>query len=355
MMACLKRALWKISGCSLTGLAFYAIVGAATAQTVVAQEGQASRDSTFTNPIVTTQATPDPSVVYHDGWYYFTGTFAPSEGLWVWKSRTLTDWSDAIKQKVWDAPETGPMSRQIWAPELQRLRGKWYLYFTASDGEDDHHRHYVLEADAPTGPYKNKGRVDESFDRYAIDGSVLQTEDGRLYWMYTTYQKLGLVPMANPWTVDSTDRRITLATPTEPWERGWIEAPEPLVHDGRVFVIYSAGHSATPHYMLGRITHTGGAIMDPSAWEKHPDPVFKPYIGPEGAVYTTGHNSFTTSPDGTEHWIVYHGKAWADPKKHGFAGRMARAQRFTWRPDGTPDFGSPIPAGVLLPVPSRVH
>ena len=35
-----------------------------------------------------------------------------------------------------------------------------------------------------------------------------------------------------------------------------------------------------------------------AAWRKHPEPVFQPYVGAEGAVYTTGHNSFTTSPDG---------------------------------------------------------
>ena len=326
-----------------------------TAGTMPAQRNglkSARAGSTFTNPVVTAQAAPDPSVVYHDGWYYLTATLTPSEGLWVWRSRTLTDWSDATKKKVWDAPESGPMSRQLWAPELQRLRGRWYLYFTASDGEDDHHRHYALASDAPMGPYENKGRVDESADRYAIDGAVLRAPSGQLFWMYTTYEKLGLVPMENPATVDSTARRITLAEPTEPWERGWIEAPEPLVHEGNLFVVYSAGHSATPHYVLGRLTHTGGPVADPASWEKHPRPVFAPYVGAEGAVYTTGHNSFTTSPDGSESWLVYHGKPWSDPQQRGFSGRMARAQRFTWRPDGTPDFGHPVPGGVPLVVPS---
>ena len=62
----------------------------------------------------------------------------------------------------------------------------------------------------------------------------------------------------------------------------------------------------------------------------------------ENKVYGPGHNSFTTSPDGTEDWIVYHGKDWRDADLQGFAGRMTRAQRFTWRADGPPDFGHPI-------------
>jgi GH43 family beta-xylosidase len=309
---------------------------------------------TFSNPIITSHDVPDPWVVRHDGWYYLTGTLAPSEGLVVWKSRRLVDWSEAVKDTVWTAPDDGPMSRQIWAPELYRFEGRWYLYFTASDGHDQNHRHYVLESmgDDPMGTYRNRGRMDKELDEYAIDGSVLEANDGSLYWMYTADQRLGIAPMTNPWTVDGSKRAV-LARPTEPWERGWIEAPEALVHDGRVFVIYSAGHSATPHYVMGRLTHEGGEILDPEAWTKKRTPVFTPYVGAKGAVYTTGHCTFTTSPDGTETWMVYHGKSWRDPSKGGFEGRRARAQRVDWSPQGTPEFGRPVPAGVPLSVPAR--
>ncbi|BCM90339.1 anti-sigma-I factor RsgI3 [Abditibacteriota bacterium] len=35
-----------------------------------------------------------------------------------------------------------------------------------------------------------------------------------------------------------------------------------------------------------------------------------------------------------------------------WSGRLARAQRFSWNPDGTPNFGFPIPAAIRLNVPS---
>ena len=117
-------------------------------------------------------------------------------------------------------------------------------------------------------------------------------------------------------------------------------------------MIYSAGHSATPHYLLGRLTHTGGDILDPAAWKKHSTPVFKPYVGADGAVYTTGHCTFTASPDGTEDWMVYHGKSWRSARQQGFAGRLARAQRIQWTPEGHPDFGRPTPRKIPIPVPS---
>lgn len=344
------RSLWVGGLIFLLGLTFPAASGCAQD---VPEPENSGPDTTFSNPIIESRDVPDPWVVRHDGWYYLTGTMAPSEGLVVWKSRSLVDWSDAVKDTVWTAPEEGPMSAQLWAPELYRFDGRWYLYVTASDGEDAHHRHYVLESagDDPMGDYRSKGRMDAGLDEYAIDGSILRTADGSLYWMYTAQHQIGMAPMENPWTVDGA-RRAVIAEPSEPWERGWIEAPEALRHDGRQFIVYSAGHSATPHYVLGRLTHTGGDVLNPSNWKKHPTPVFTPHVGAEGAVYTTGHCTFTTSPDGSEDWMVYHGKSWRDPGQHGFSGRKARAQRIRWRPDGTPAFGTPTPRGVPVPVPS---
>jgi GH43 family beta-xylosidase len=74
-----------------------------------------------------------------------------------------------------------------------------------------------------------------------------------------------------------------------------------------------------------------------------------PVFAAANGVYGVGHNSFTVSPDGTEHWIVYHAKAGTAP---GWDDRMLRAQRFTWNADGSPDFGTPTPTGTPVPVPS---
>ncbi|MDR9856381.1 family 43 glycosylhydrolase [Paenibacillus sp. VCA1] len=62
-----------------------------------------------------------------------------------------------------------------------------------------------------------------------------------------------------------------------------------------------------------------------------------------------GHNSFTTSPDGREDWIVYH--ALSAPGED-TALRATRIQKFGWKPDGTPDFGIPVSDEHALPLPS---
>ena len=305
---------------------------------------------TFTNPILRSRDGGDPWVVLHEGTYYFTATLE-RDSLWIWKAKRLTDLDDSERVKVWQAPPSGPMSRQIWAPEMHRFGDRWYLYFTASDGVDRNHRHYVLESAGadPLGPYTMKGRVD-TLDHYAIDGSILKSPDGKAYWMYTT-GRLEIAPMVTPWQAD-TDRRVVLAEATEVWERTWVEAPQALVRDGKVFVVYSAGHSGTPHYVLGLLEHKGGEILNSENWVKHPKPVFVPHVSVEGSVFTVGHNGFTTSPDGKEDWIVYHAKDWRGLENEGFSGRTVRAQKFTWDAESRPVFGLPVPSGIPLPLPS---
>lgn len=317
---------------------------------------------TFTNPVLPGQEAGDPYVVFHEGAYYLTATFDPEGGLWVYRSDKLSDWRQAERRKVWSAEPTGTRSAMIWAPELHLLQGKWYLYFTASDHVDANHRHYVLEADHPMGPFRDLGRVHPAHERYAIDGSVLQLADGRMYWMYAD-SGLWIAPMSSPARAEGPGVRIVVGE--HDWEHGWhqvdgrwqpqahdfwIEAPQPLRRNGRDFVVYSAGHTAAVYY-LGLLELTGKDPMDPKSWTKHPTPVFGPAAPQDGAlgVYAPGHNSFTVSPDGSEDWLVYHAK---DSDGNDARGRTMRIQRISWTADGRPDFGRAIPSGVPQRKPS---
>jgi GH43 family beta-xylosidase len=321
-----------------------------------------SEARSFTNPLVKSVAAPDPWVVLHDGRYHLTATLDPEGGIWVWRSPTLTGFDVGEKKRVWETGPSGPLSAQVWAPELHFFDGLPYIYFTASDGVDDHHRHYVLRGlsgDA-LGPYAPPQRLDPELESYGIDGTVLEMPDGRLYFLWAA-GGIFITPMDSPTRVRGP--RVKIARGDLEWERGqvrrdgvwvpwdwgWVEAPQALVRDGRVYVAYSAGHSATEHYRVGLLNLVGDDPLDPAAWVKSPNPVFEGRRSPDGDVFTTGHCSFTTSRDGTEDWIVYHGKDNCDGE---FTGRTARAQPFTFKPDGTPDFGHPVPCGVPIPVPS---
>jgi GH43 family beta-xylosidase len=123
------------------------------------------------------------------------------------------------------------------------------------------------------------------------------------------------------------------------------EGPQVLERNGQVFIIYSTRESWTPAYRLGQLRLNGAdaELMDPTSWTKS-GPVFAAANG----VHGPGHNGFAKSPDGTEDWLIYHAKVDTGPNWN----RVIRLQRFTWRPDGSPDFGTPVASGVPLPVPS---
>jgi len=313
---------------------------------------------TFQNPILPPPSA-DPWIVSRDGWYYFSCSEAG--GITIIKSRTITGLASGERRAVWKAPAGAQYSHNVWAPEIHFLQGRWYIYFAADDGDNRNHRMYVLESksDDALGEYVFKGSLGTEDDHWAIDGTVLETDEGELVFIWSGWpgdedvtQELYMAPMSNPWTV--TGERIQLSKPEHDWECHTFpggptvnEGPQVLKRNGRIHVIYSASHSSIEEYCLGLVTHRGGSVLDPANWEKAAEPVF--VKNPSEGVYAVGHCSFTLSPDGTEDWILYH--AMSDPLG-GWENRSTRAQRFTWSADGLPVFGAALGTDHMLKRPS---
>lgn len=86
---------------------------------------------TITNPLVEQRA--DPWVYKHtDGWYYFTASVPEYDRIEVRRSRTLEGLPEAQPVVAWRKYAAGPLSANIWAPEIHYLMGKWYIYFAAA-------------------------------------------------------------------------------------------------------------------------------------------------------------------------------------------------------------------------------
>lgn len=306
----------------------------------------------FINPLMSGQ---DPSVVYRDGFYYLV----QSDGdIWVTKSATLTGLGSGTRVKVWSHAASGGLCCGIWAPELIFLNNRWYIYFAADDGNNANHRMYVIESTGtnPQGSYNPPKKLAPPTDRWAIDGTVLQKDNGALYFVWSGWdgftnvqQNLYIAPMSNPTTISG--ERSLISQPTNAWERiggqPYInEGPEILKRNGKIFLVYSASGSWTDDYCLGMLTASSTAdVMLAGSWTKSPGCVFSKNTG----AYGPGHNAFTTSPDGSEDWQLYHANTTAGT---GWNGRTIRAQRFTWNADGSPNFGRPIPANTALVGPS---
>lgn len=325
-----------------------------------------AQNVTFTNPLLPSGA--DPWCVYQNGYYYYTNT--TGNNITVWKTTSIATLPTAEKKVVFHPPAKGPYSREIWAPEIHYLQNKWYIYFAADSGKNEDHRLWVLENDAPdpmTGNWVVKGKLETPEDKWSIDGTVFENK-GKMYLLWSGWegnangrQDIYIAEMSNPWTVKG--KRVRLSSPELDWERhGNLnnpndvrhvdvnEGPQILQKKDKLFLIYSASGCWTDFYALGMLSAKANSdLMNPASWAKHPQPVFQKNV--TNGVFAPGHNSFFKSPDGKEDWILYHANDQPDQGCGRF--RSPRAQPFTWRKDGTPDFGEPKSVKDLIHVPGE--
>lgn len=313
------------------------------------------------NPIVLQRA--DPSVLRHEGTYWFTASHPQYDRIVLRRADRLEDLQAAEEVTIWERHADGPQSHLIWAPELHRVGDAWYVYYAAAPdavgradapgaAETFNHRVFVLEntaADPLAGAWTERGQVDTGWESFALDATTFVL-DGTQYLVWAQqdvavrgHSNLYIAPMADPWT--PAGPAVLLSRPEHDWEVAgfWVnEGPSVLVRGGRVWLTYS-GAATGPEYAMGLLTADAGAdLLDPASWTKSPDPVF--VSDPDAGQYGPGHNSFTETPDG-EVVLVYHARTYTriegdplwDPNRH------ARAQVLPFDAAGHPVWGRPVP------------
>lgn len=317
--------------------------------------------TTFKNPLL--PSGPDPWVVQYNGYYYYMNTLG--NRITLYKTKEMSDLENAEVKTLWNAPATGANTKNVWAPELHRLQGKWYIYYTAGSSSDfSTQRTFVLEnvgADPFAGTWVEKGQIADTLANfYAIDGTVLEYNNKNYFiwsgWASATdnaSQRLYIARMANAWTLETV--RTLISSPQYDWEmKGALpavnEGPEALINPaGKVFITYSASGCWTDDYCLGMLTlKENGDPLFAADWTKTATPVFTKK--PENGAFGPGHNGFFKSADGTEDWIIYHANS-ASGLGCGDA-RSPRMQKFTWNADGTPNLGEPVKINFPVKKPS---
>lgn len=297
MMVCVSAILWVL-GCWAVSMA----------------EGGGSVD-TFVNPVGDITQIGDPFVMKHGEDYYLYATSLPARGFYVWHSSDMITWD--LKAKALDCLWEGNWwgGQDFWAPEVIYYNDRFYMTYSARDG-DNHLKIALAASDDPLGPFINVKAP--YFDRGMsfIDAHVFVDDDGAVYMFYVQDCSENIIEgkhVSQVYVQEMSDdllelkgRPVLAAEPSQPWELKsgdwlWNEGPFVLKHEGLYYLMYSANFYASGEYAIGYAT----ASSPLGPWTKYAgNPVLEKdlSIGVSGP----GHNSVTTSPDGSELFIFYH-------------------------------------------------
>lgn len=142
----------------------------------------------------------DPMLVYDDatGYFYAYGTRGTTT-IQCFRSTNLKDWTQLPDAFV---PASDSWSkRDLWAPDIHKINGKWYLYYTAAfdNNGTSNCQMGVAVSDYPYGPYiqvpgydgtikTTPFEVRESSSKYCtvLDQHVFVDDDGSMY-LYFSY------------------------------------------------------------------------------------------------------------------------------------------------------------------------
>ncbi|MBN2743168.1 MAG: glycoside hydrolase family 43 protein [Marinilabiliaceae bacterium] len=315
-------------------------------------QAQKLKKNQYPTPLIEQRA--DPFVTRAaDGTYYFIATVPEYDRIEIRKAPSIAALAQAPAVVVWRKHTSGPMGNHIWAPEMHRIDGKWYIYFAAGSAEDKWAiRMYALSnssEDPTTGQWVEEGQVKSHRDEFALDATTFEV-NGQRYMIWadrasSTVVNTGLyiAHMTSPTTLG--DKQVVITQPEYDWEIKKYrvnEGPAVLVRNDKVFLTFSA--SATDaNYCMGMMWANADAdLLDPAAWHKLDKPVF--YTNESLKRFGPGHNSFTVAEDGKTDVMIYHardykditGDSLYDPNRH------TRARVVKWNADGTPNFGQEL-------------
>jgi hypothetical protein len=311
---------------------------------------------------------PDPTVVRarrpRFDYFLFCTTDTAANAIAIYASRDLVQWYPLGSvfprghQPAWALPTGVPRSRgHFWAPSINFVDGRWVLYFSAAYNPASHaipspgpgagtmvlgvatsralggpwhaqllHYPGQLNPQNPRGEQEHGGGdIDPAAVRDPLTGQRLLTwtEQRDEVWIAgLSANGLAIGPtqqlafaQSEPWECDPANRVCT------------VEGPQPLFHDGRLFVLYSGASTWDASYAVGAAS--APAPFDP--FTKDPQPILR---SGNGILGPGGVSDPTTAPDGQK-VLLYHALRAPDPT-HASGRRLLMLGTLSWTAAGQP-------------------
>ena len=301
-----------------------------------------ARHTPWNTPFIAQRA--DPFITRMDGRWYFTASVPAYDRIVLRCANSLEDLRTAVEKTVWSAHASGVMSKHIWAPELHKIDGVWYLYFAAGEKENPWEiRPWALHCqgkDPMEGPWVECGNLERaegdefSFTDFSLDMTTF-AHHGKRYCVWV--EKVGTGKKISNLYIAEMKNALALKTPqmllTSPaygWERHgfWVnEGPAALETESKLVLAYSASDTG-PAYCMGLLwMDRDGDPMDISAWHKSSRPVCT--TDAEKGLFGPGHNSFFRDEAG-QAYMAYHARTYDeitgdplyDPNRHTFVMKL---------------------------------
>lgn len=258
---------------------------------------------------------PDPSIIRDGNDFYMThSSFTYYPGLLIWHSTDLLNWEPVARA-------VQGQDYSIFAPDLCKVDGKFYIYYPTSNGLN-----FVVTADNIQGPWSEPLLLDVN----GIDPGHVVDNDGSRY-LYTNNGHV--IPL----TADGLHAAGPNSKVYDGWEYPqewetegmWLESPKLCKHGDWFYLVSAEGGTAGPVTSHMCVVARSKSATGP--WENSPyNPMIHTYSADE-QWWSKGHGTLIDDADGNW-YIVYHAY------RNGFhtLGRSTMIESVVWTEDGWP-------------------
>lgn len=239
----------------------------------------------------------DPDMEAGEGryWIYPTGGGV----LAAWSSPDRVAWARGEtllrREDISWIDEDGAPSHHLWAPDMVRARGGWYLYYSVGPQNPTPSRIGVAVCKGPAGPCTDSGKPlitgGEGFE--AIDPAVFVDPKSATPYLYAGGSAGATLRV---WVLRpdmlGVEREVRVETPP-----GFTEGAFMHYRDGVYYLSWSSGRWDTSSYQV----HYAMASSPTGPW-RHRGPLLvgdRRYRGP-------GHHAFFEDPKDGTWYIAYH-------------------------------------------------
>lgn len=281
-------------------------------------EGQRKADlgnGTFLNPVLAGDY-PDPSILRDGNDYYMVhSSFDYVLGLMVWHSGDLVNWEPV-------GPALNKYVGPVWAPEIVKHKGKYYIYFPSM--AEGHNTNMVVVANSIQGPWSEP--IDLKIGM--IDPGHIVDNDGKRFLFFSGGYLARL-------SDDGTSIIGQAKKVYDGWEipKHWeieaftLEGPKIKKIGNYFYLLVAQGGTAGPPTSHMVVAARSKNLEGP--WENsHYNPIVHTNSVNE-RWWSKGHGSLIDAPDG-KWYMVYH----AYEKGFHTLGRQTLMQPVEWTADG---------------------